>query len=132
MAAQEANRVKSEFFANMSHELRTPLNSVIGFSDLLLEGTFGELNAKQEKYAMNIQESGTHLLNIVNEILDISKVESGNMDLSYENVSVLEVIDNVMTMISPLAKKKNITISQNVDPNSIKIVADRGKVIQML
>ncbi|NPE27597.1 hypothetical protein HNV12_06355 [Methanococcoides sp. SA1] len=132
IVAEDANRVKSEFIGNMSHELRTPLNSVIGFSEILLESTFGDINKKQEKYIMNIRESGVHLLNIVNDILDISKIEAGMMDMTYENVSIHEVMNNVGTMISPLAKKKNVTISQNIDQSLVKIIADKGKVIQML
>ncbi|MFI5383312.1 MAG: histidine kinase dimerization/phospho-acceptor domain-containing protein [Methanosarcina thermophila] len=77
LEAEAANNTKSEFLANMSHELRTPLNSIIGFSDILLEKTFGELNEKQYKYVRNISTSGKHLLMLINDILDLSKVEAG-------------------------------------------------------
>lgn len=84
MAAENANRTKTEFLANMSHELRTPLNSIIGFSDMLIGGVAGEMNDKQSRYINNISQSGKHLLNIINEILDISRIESGNMKLHKE------------------------------------------------
>ncbi|WP_292467236.1 histidine kinase dimerization/phospho-acceptor domain-containing protein [Methanolobus sp.] len=80
--AEESNRVKSEFIANMSHELRTPLNSVIGFSQILIDKEYGDLNEKQIEYISNVQKSGNHLLEVINDILDFSKIESGKMDLN--------------------------------------------------
>ncbi|KGK99178.1 hypothetical protein LI82_03880 [Methanococcoides methylutens] len=132
LQAEAASRTKSEFLANMSHELRTPLNSILGFSEVMLEGTFGELNEKQRKYVGNIHVSGRHLLGIVNDLLDISKVESGTMDMSYEKVVVWEVIGYVRDLIDPLATKKNISVNVSVDPEDISINADRGKLIQIL
>ncbi|MEZ5333821.1 MAG: histidine kinase dimerization/phospho-acceptor domain-containing protein [Methanolobus sp.] len=105
--AEAANRTKSEFLATMSHELRTPLNSVIGFSDLLLEGGFGELNEKQEKFLSNIAASGKHLLNLINDILDISKIEAGKMELFHEVFDFSDMLSDVHLMMRPLASKKN-------------------------
>src|SRR4030095_13896216 len=87
-AADTANQAKSGFLANMSHELRTPLNAVIGFSELLEQEIFGELNTKQRTYVKNVLVSGRHLLQLVNDILDISKVEAGRMDLTYERTPI--------------------------------------------
>ncbi|UGV40646.1 hypothetical protein J7W08_11420 [Methanococcoides orientis] len=132
LEAEAASRTKSEFLANMSHELRTPLNSVLGFSDVMLSGTFGELNEKQKKYVCNIYDSGSHLLGIVNDLLDISKVEAGTIHLSYERVVVCDVIRNVRSLIAPLATKKNLSVTVSVDLEDVSINADRGKLIQIL
>ena len=93
-----ANKHKSEFLANMSHELRTPLNSVIGFSDLLLERMYGELNARQENYIRNIQASGKHLLSLINDILDLSKIEAGRMELDVATVHIPSALQNAMML----------------------------------
>uniref|UniRef100_UPI00351C639C PhnD/SsuA/transferrin family substrate-binding protein n=1 Tax=Methanomethylovorans sp. TaxID=2758717 RepID=UPI00351C639C len=95
VAAEAANRTKSEFLANMSHELRTPLNSIIGFSDMLLEGVVGNLNEKQIRYLRNISGSGHHLLTLINDILDLSKVDSGKMQISYEKFTINEVFTDI-------------------------------------
>lgn len=130
MAAEEANRTKSEFLANMSHELRTPLNSVIGFSEILLNETFGPLNEKQMRHVNNISTSGKHLLGLINNILDLSKVEAGKMDLNLEKFYLSSVVDDVIAVSSPLAFKKNI-ILQNQVPSSVIVSADKGKIRQI-
>ncbi|MDW7732839.1 MAG: PAS domain S-box protein [Methanolobus sp.] len=130
MAAEEANRTKSEFLANMSHELRTPLNSVIGFSEILLNETFGPLNEKQMRHVNNISTSGKHLLGLINDILDLSKVEAGKMDLSLEEIYLSSIVNDVIAISSPLALKKNI-ILRNMTPDSVMVTADKGKIRQI-
>ena len=130
--AETANRTKSEFLATMSHELRTPLNSVIGFSDLLLDGSFGQLNEKQNKFMENISHSGKHLLTLINDILDISKIEAGKMELFYEIFDFSDLLSDIHLMMKPLAAKKSILLEFYMKPRSIFINADRGKLKQIL
>ncbi|MCD4704090.1 MAG: PAS domain S-box protein [Methanosarcinaceae archaeon] len=132
IAAEEANRTKSEFLAVMSHELRTPLNAVIGFSDVLLDETFGTLNEKQRKYVNNISTSGTHLLVLISEILDLSKVDAGRMELSKETIDVPDSITNIRNMVSHLATMKNISINTIFEPQDITLYADPVKFKQIL
>jgi len=132
LAAEAANKTKSEFLANMSHELRTPLNSIIGFSGLLMERTIGDINDKQEKYANNILTGGKHLLSLINDILDISKVESGKMELYYETFPTSETITNVVTLLKPLAIEKSIVITTDIDERLSLITADKTKIKQIL
>jgi PAS domain S-box-containing protein len=131
VAAENANRIKSEFLANMSHELRTPLNSIIGFSDMLLDEIPGEINDKQSQYIYNISQSGKHLLNIINEILDISKIESGKMKLYKEKVALMKYTELYST-IKHLADKKNIDIKISLDSEENYVSADRAKLKQIL
>ncbi|WP_319508064.1 response regulator [uncultured Methanolobus sp.] len=130
--AEEASRTKSEFLANMSHELRTPLNSVIGFSDILLEETFGSLNDKQTRYVGNISTSGRHLLNLINDILDLSKIEAGKMTLNVEEFDIGGSLSGIKSIISPLALKKDIRIFIDMVPETITIKADKGKFKQII
>ncbi len=130
--AEAANRTKSEFLANMSHELRTPLNSIIGFSDILLEKVFGELNGKQLKYVNNISVSGKHLLGLINDILDLSKVEAGKMELHYSEFSIGSVFDEVKAVLYPLAQAKSLEMDFKLDPDFGDIQADRSRLIQIL
>jgi PAS domain S-box-containing protein len=131
LEAEAANRTKSEFLANMSHELRTPLNSIIGFSDVLLERIFGELNEKQLKYVNNISTSGKHLLGLINEILDLSKVEAGKMELHYSEFSISSVFEEVRVAFTPFAQQKYIEIT--FDMKSVSTLeADRNRLIQVL
>lgn len=129
--AESLNRAKSEFLANMSHELRTPLNSIIGFSDLLLDGIAGELNEKQVQYAGNISNSGKHLLTIINDILDLSKIEAGEMSLLYEEVSVKEMVDEVVTVFTPISSKNDLSL-ESPHLENIIIQADKSKLKQIL
>ena len=96
---------KSEFLASMSHELRTPLNAVIGFSEVLLERMFGELNAKQDEYLEDIRDSGRHLLALINEILDLSKIEAGRMELELAPFSLREALESGLTMVRERARR---------------------------
>ncbi len=127
-----ASKMKSEFLANMSHELRTPLNSIIGFSEILYDGTFGAINEKQSRYISNILTSGKHLLGLINDILDLSKVEAGKMELQYEEFNVSDAINEVKTVTAPLAAKKNIVLETKIEPGLTTIMADKGMIKQVL
>ncbi|WP_407356057.1 PAS domain-containing sensor histidine kinase [Methanolobus sp. WCC5] len=132
IAAENANRTKSEFLANMSHELRTPLNSVIGFSDILLSEVAGKINGKQSGYLKNISNSGKHLLNIINEILDISKIESGKMKLHKEHVVLHEIFREIIATLYHIADQRGIELK--ILPGSEKdcVYAVRAKLKQVL
>lgn len=130
--AEIANRTKSEFLANMSHELRTPLNSIIGFSDLLCDQIYGKLNEKQLKYANNISKSGKHLLNLINDILDLSKVEAGKMELDYREFELADRLNSVKSLLSPIAARKNIKIEINVNKDLTTICADEARFVQIM
>ena len=132
MELQEANRMKSQFLANVSHELRTPLNSIIGFSELLQEKAFGDLNERQMQYIEYVHSSGSHLLQLINNILDLSKIEAGRMDLQPESFSVMEVLGEVLGIIRPLAHEKNIDIESKSVPASPKLYADKAKFKQIM
>lgn len=127
-----ANRAKSEFLANMSHELRTPLNSIIGFSEVLEDKTFGELNTKQQKYVNNIHISGRHLLQLINDILDLSKVEAGKMDMNYEEFSIPDAMRDIETIIKAQIDKKNLTFETMIDEHLSSIEADQKKFKQIM
>jgi sensor domain CHASE-containing protein/signal transduction histidine kinase len=130
--AEIANRTKSGFLANMSHELRTPLNSIIGFSDLLYEQVFGELNEKQLKYAGNISKSGKHLLNLINDILDLSKIEAGKLELEYKEFGLANKLNLIKNLLSPIADRKNIQIEIYTDSELTSIRADEARFIQIM
>jgi diguanylate cyclase (GGDEF)-like protein len=127
-----ASEMKSQFLANVSHELRTPLNSIIGFSELLQEKSFGELNEKQAQYVQYINTSGSHLLQLINGILDLSKIEAGRMELVLEEFPLTEVIEEILATIRPQAQKKDITLKSKKVPASPTIKADRAKFRQIL
>jgi PAS domain S-box len=129
--AETANKTKSEFMANMSHELRTPLNSIIGFSDFLLDGTFGKLNDKQMSYLYNVSNSGKHLLMLINDILDIAKIESGEMQFNTDTFVLCDTIDAVVSIMNPQALKKDILMTNN-SSKPFEITADRAKIRQIL
>ena len=127
-----ASHHKSEFLANMSHELRTPLNAIIGFSDVLLEKMFGELNARQTDYLQDILSSGRHLLALINDILDISKVEAGRMELERTRFALGDVLENGFRMIHERAERHGITLNREIDPAIGSIEADERMVKQVV
>jgi signal transduction histidine kinase len=129
---QESNRLKSDFLANMSHELRTPLNAILGFSELLIDKKIGELNAKQVEYLGDIHASGSHLLQLINDVLDIAKIESGKMQLSVETFNIREVIDGVINVLKPIAEKKNIQVHSHLAEDLNTISIDKNKFRQIL
>jgi signal transduction histidine kinase len=127
-----ANKHKSEFLANMSHELRTPLNAIIGFSEVLLERMFGELNEKQDDYLKDIHSSGRHLLSLINDILDLSKIEAGRMELEPSTFELAAALSNAMTLVRERAQRHSIVLGQQVDAKLGEIVADERKFKQIL
>ncbi len=129
---QEATRLKSEFLANMSHELRTPLNGIIGFSEFLIDGKPGSLNAKQKEYLNDILNSGKHLLQLINDILDLAKVESGKLSLVLEDFSLGTVIQEVTSTVSPTVKKKNMNFTITISPEIDQVRQDKHKLKQIL
>ena len=127
-----ANRHKSEFLANMSHELRTPLNAVIGFSEVLLERMFGEVNPKQEEYLNDILSSGKHLLSLINDILDLSKIEAGRMELESQPFDLPAALDNALTLIRERAARHGLRLEVTVDPGLGEVKGEERKVKQVL
>ncbi len=130
--AEEANRAKSEFLANMSHELRTPLNSIIGFAEILRDGICGELNEDQMASVIDIYESGKHLLQMINDILDLSKVEAGKAELELEEFSVDRAMDEVQSIIREMAYKKRLKLQIAVPEGLPDVYADRVKFKQIM
>lgn len=128
----EASRNKSEFLANMSHELRTPLNSIIGFSEVLLEKYFGELNPKQTSYVQNINNSGQHLLELINDVLDLSKIEAGQFELQKSQFKLSKVFELVIDILNVRAKKKNIEFTNTGVDNLGQFYADERALRQIL
>jgi signal transduction histidine kinase len=129
---ERANRHKSEFLANMSHELRTPLNAVIGFSEALKAEYFGALNQKQKEYVKDINESGQHLLSLINDILDLSKIEAGKMELTASRFNMALAIDNALTFVRERALGHRIHLKADIAPEVGEVVADERKVKQIL
>ncbi len=127
-----ASRHKSEFLANMSHELRTPLNAIIGFSDVLLQKIFGTLNEKQEDYLQDIRSSGEHQLSLINDILDLSKVEAGRLELERSTFSISETVAGAVALVRERATQHAIALSEDVEPGIGSIDADQRKVKQVL
>jgi signal transduction histidine kinase/CheY-like chemotaxis protein len=127
-----AGRHKSEFLASMSHELRTPLNAVIGFSDVLLERMFGDLNERQEEYVRDIRDSGRHLLELINEILDLSKVEAGRMELEVAPLSLPDLLEHGMAMVRERAARHRIAVSLTIAPEVGVVWADELKLKQVV
>lgn len=130
-ALEQANRMKSEFIANMSHELRTPLNTVIGFTQLLLDERTGALGAQQHRYLEDIRDSGKHLLALINEILDLAKIESGHATIRLEHVPVEVAVDEALAAAEGLAPKKRMTFRRQILTHR-GVRADRGKLRQIL
>jgi GAF domain-containing protein len=129
---EAASRHKSEFLANMSHELRTPLNAIIGFSEVLTERMFGELNEKQTEYLHDILESGRHLLSLINDILDLSKIEAGRMELDTTDFDLPSAIDNALTLVRERATRRGIILGRIIDERLGMQRGDERKVKQVL
>ena len=131
-AAESANRTKSDFLANMSHELRTPLNAIIGFSEVLVDKTFGEINKKQGRYIDNILTSGRHLLQLINDILDLSKVEAGKMELELSKVKVKDLLENSLIMVRERASRHGVNLDLGGELEGLEIEADERKLKQIM
>ncbi len=130
---ESISRSKSDFLANMSHELRTPLNSVIGFSEVLQDQIFGPINEKQQEYVVNIISSGRHLLSLINDILDLSKVESGKMNLELTEFSLRKTLEDSLMMLKERAQKSGISLILDLEPQAdVQISADQRKLKQIL
>src|SRR5262249_644474 len=129
---EAASRHKSEFLANMSHELRTPLNAIIGFSEVLSERMFGELNEKQEKYLRDIYGSGQEVVSVINDILDLAKIEGGRMELEVADFSLPAAIDNALILVRERASRRGIKLGSAIDDRVGMIRGDERKVKQVL
>ncbi|MEE9234305.1 MAG: response regulator, partial [Candidatus Acidoferrales bacterium] len=130
-AAEAANRTKSQFLANMSHELRTPMNAIIGFSELLAEETGGPLNKKQKSFVAHVRNGASHLLSLINDVLDLSKIEVGRLELHLEEFSLAQAVPEVLSLIKPLAMQKQIQVEEQVE-SELWVVADRVRLKQIL
>ena len=128
----QASRHKSEFLANMSHELRTPLNAIIGFTEVLLERYFGEVNEKQDEYLRDVLSSGQHLLSLINDILDLSKVEAGRMELELSTFALQPVLEAGLVMVKERAQKQGVQLGLDVADDTGRVEADERKVKQVL
>jgi len=127
-----ASQHKSEFLANMSHELRTPLNAIIGFSEVLSERMFGDLNEKQDEYLKDIHASGQHLLSLINDILDLSKIEAGRMELEVTDFDLPMAIDNALTLVRQRAARRAIALNTAIDERLGQVQGDERKIRQVL
>jgi len=129
---ERASKFKDQFLSTMSHELRTPLNAVLGFSDMLADERYGTLNDRQRRYVGHIHTGGTHLLKLVSDILDLSKIEAGRMEIALEDVSIAFAFGEVLSALQPLADKKSQSLIQNVEPSwCVRADATRFKQILM-
>ncbi len=132
IVAEAANRAKSEFLANMSHELRTPLNAIIGFSEALSEGLYGPLNDKQKEYIQDIEKSGIRLLNIINDIIEVSRIEAGAVSLEPTEFSLRELILSSKAIFQEKARRHNIEMTYSIENGLDTIRADQRKLKQIL
>ncbi len=128
----ETNRLKSEFLANMSHELRTPLNAIIGFAELMFKGKVGPVSDNHKEYLGDILNSSRHLLQLINDVLDLAKVESGKMEFRPEPVDLGKVLGEVRDILRGLASARRIRIETAVDPSIAAAVLDPSKLKQIL
>ena len=131
-AAETANRAKSQFLANMSHELRTPLNAIIGFSSIMQQGMFGQLNDRYSEYATMVCDSGTHLLSIINDILDLAKAESDKLELREEDVDIARVVALSSTIVREMAEKAGVDYDVTMAEVLPRIRADSARLRQIL
>lgn len=130
--AESADRLKSEFLATMSHELRTPLNGIIGFTELLVKGRPGPLTPKQSQYLGEVLASGRHLLHLINDVLDLSKVEAGKMEFFPERFSVETLVDEVCASLATLAEQKHLIVTRTIAPSDLTAHLDRRRLVQVL
>ncbi len=130
--AQEADRLKSAFLASMSHELRTPLNSIIGFSGIILQELAGPLNAEQKKQMNMVRSSAHHLLNLINDVLDISKIEAGQLKVAQEPCNIPQTITKVLQLLTPQAEKKGLQLTVVISPDVNEIMSDPRRIEQIL
>lgn len=130
--AQAADRIKSAFLATMSHELRTPLNSIIGFTGIMLQGLAGPLNTEQHKQMSMVQNSARHLLALINDVLDISKIEAGQLEISRSSFSLRPSIEKTVALVSPLAQKKGIELQLDITDDMVMITADQRRLEQVI
>jgi signal transduction histidine kinase len=131
-AAENANMLKSQFLANMSHELRTPLNSIINFTRILIAGVRGPVNEDQLDYLGRVRQSGEHLLGLINDILDLSKIEAGRLELHREPLRPSELVESVIGTVASLMKGRPIELIQEIEADLPPIVADRTRIRQIL
>jgi signal transduction histidine kinase len=129
---ETASRHKSDFLATMSHELRTPMNAIIGFSEVLHEQMFGELNERQLAYVDDVLEAGKHLLSLINDVLDLAKIEAGSMELELSEVAIPEVLRSAVSMHSERASRGGFELSLTTEPEEITISADGRRVRQIV
>ena len=129
---EQASAAKSQFLANVSHELRTPLNAIIGYTHLLLEGVSGDLNRPQSEKLGRLESNARHLLSIINDLLDLARIESGKMPVQLERVVLQELIDEVMTEVEPLIDGTKLTVTRNISEDVPEIHTDRQKVKQIV
>jgi PAS domain S-box-containing protein len=130
--AESADRLKSAFLATMSHELRTPLNSIIGFTGIILQGLVGELTEEQRKQLNMVRDSAHHLLSLINDVLDISKIEAGQLELQREDFILQQAIDKSVQVVRPMADKKSLPISLTIESSPLAMYSDRRRVEQVL
>jgi signal transduction histidine kinase len=129
---ERASRLKSEFLANMSHELRTPLTSILGFSSILQKQIFGALNSKQQSYIHQIYQSGQHLLGLINDVLDLSKVEAGQLRLEVVPIVIEELCEKTLALVREQARVRQLTVHSSIEPDLEPLMADELRVRQML
>ena len=130
--AEEANQFKSEFLANMSHELRTPLNVIIGFSQLMMDGVPGKINAEQKQCLNDVLDSSQHLLDLINEVLDLSRIESGKMALRLKNVALTEVIQSLSRTMRPILAPRKQSLDVEIEEGLPPVYADEARLGQVL
>ncbi len=130
--AESADRIKSNFLAAMSHELRTPLNSIIGFTGIVLQGLPGPLNAEQTKQLGMVQGSARHLLDLINDVLDLSKIEAGQLEVETKPFNACDSIEKVVRLVKPLAEKKGLDLRVELSPEVGELIGDRRRFEQIL
>ena len=130
--AQAADRIKSAFLATMSHELRTPLNSIIGFTGIMLQGLAGPLNSEQQKQMSMVQNSSRHLLALINDVLDISKIEAGQLELSNSQFNLNDSVEKMVKLVSPLAEKKRLRVVNKMESDDMAVYSDKLRFEQII